>query len=139
MYRLSKPVLQTSVLLAICLGQVNGSQESIIVRVSEIALRRATINIVMPSYPEEAINQKANGIAVVELLTDGEGNVDKINILEAPHPTIRKALVAAVKQWKFKPSTANGMSVRYSGKLTFYFVIDDKGIATVRNPRVVGS
>jgi hypothetical protein len=40
-----------------------------------------------------------------------------------------------MKQWKFKPSKLEQKPVSIRGKITFYFVIDEKGKGAVQNPK----
>jgi TonB family protein len=56
-------------------------------------------------------------------------------ILESPADNIGAAVVDAIRQWKFKPSTVGGQPISVRGKLTFYFVIDADGKGHVENPK----
>lgn len=90
----------------------------------------------MPSYPQESIKRRAKGVAVAQIETNQEGDVSKVEILEAPDSMISTSVTEAVRQWKFRSSKIkDGPSVSVKGKLTFYFVIDDRGKARVENPK----
>jgi TonB family protein len=104
------------------------------IKISEISLRKRATKSVMPVFPEEARRRKAMGVAVAQVDIDERGEVEQVEILESPDPSIKDAVIAAIKQWKFKPATINDKPVRIQGKLTFYYVIDDKG-ARVENPK----
>lgn len=110
------------------------SQTSMHVRIHETALRKRAIRVVMPDYPKESQKRGAKGIAVVQLEINEEGSVTESEVLEAPDTAIKEAVISAVKQWQFKPATANGVATRIRSKLTFYYVIDGRN-ARVENPK----
>ena len=111
-------------------------QNELPIRVGEDGMRRSASRTVMPSYPEDAIKKRQQGVAVVELEYDAKGDVVSSSILEAPSKSIGDAVVTAVKQWKFVPSKKqDGTPVSVRGKLTFYFEIDKQGNGRVQNPR----
>jgi TonB family protein len=106
------------------------------IRVGEDGMRKSASKTVMPSYPEEALKKREQGVAVIELVYDGKGDVVSTSVLEAPSTSIGDALVRALKQWKFVPSKKqDGTAVSIRGKLTFYFVIDKEGNGRVENPK----
>ena len=106
------------------------------IRVGEDGMRKSASKTVMPSYPEEAIKKRQQGVAVVELVYDANGDVVKTYVLEAPSKSIGDAVVIALKQWKFVPSKKqDDTPVSVRGKLTFYFEIDDKSNGRVQNPK----
>ena len=113
---------------------VRGQSEKV-VRVDELGIRKSASRIVMPTFPETARRRKAHGVAVVELQYNGTGDVTDIQVLESPDPTIKEALIDAVKQWKFRISTLNGKPLSVRGKLTFYYIVEKNGHARVENPR----
>ena len=111
-------------------------QNELPIRVGEDGMRKSASRTVMPSYPEDAIKKRQQGVAVVELEYDAKGDVVSSSILEAPSKSIGDAVVSAVKQWKFVPSKKqDGTPVSVRGKLTFYFEIDKQGNGRVQNPR----
>src|SRR5688572_32203632 len=99
-------------------------------------MRKSASKTVMPSYPEEALKKREQGVAVVELQYDAKGDVDSTSILEAPSKSIGDAVARATKQWKFVPSKKqDGTPVSIRGKLTIYFEIDKDGKGLVQNPK----
>ena len=106
------------------------------IRVGEDGMRRSASKTVMPSYPEEALKKREQGVAVVELQYDAKGDVVDTAVVEAPSKSIGDAVVRAIKQWKFVPSKKqDGTAVSIRGKLTFYFDIDKEGKGLVQNPK----
>lgn len=111
-------------------------QNELPIRVGEDGMRKSAAKTVMPSYPEDALKKRQQGVAVVELEYDAKGDVVSSSILEAPSRSIGEAVVGAVKQWKFVPSKKqDGTPVSIRGKLTFYFEIDSEGKGRVQNPK----
>ena len=106
------------------------------IRYSEGILRKKATKSVMPKYPDEAQKKGIQGVAVAQLYVDEKGDVIKAEVLEAPDSSTKQAVAEATSQWKFTPSTMKGEPIRFRGKLTFYFVIED-GEARVENPKPV--
>lgn len=106
-----------------------------VVRVGEDGMRRSAEKTVMPVYPKETLKKEEQGVAVVEAQYNGKGEVTDAVVLEAPAPVMGEAAVAAVRQWKFKPSSLDGKPVSVRGKLTFYFVVDKDKKGRVENPK----
>jgi TonB family protein len=109
------------------------TQASKVLRVSEKTLRKMATFAVTPDYPKEAKKRKVQGVVVSQIEVDEKGDVNKVNVLEAPNPIIKKAVTEALAKWKFKTNTINGEPIRVVGKLTFYYVLAN-GKATVEDP-----
>ena len=103
---------------------------------SERGFRINATHKVMPEYPAEALKDGAQGVVVLSLYHDGEGNASHIRTLEAPHPAISEAAVNAARQWKWRPFVSGGIPRPVRGKLTFYFVIEG-GVGRAENPRII--
>jgi TonB family protein len=106
-----------------------------VVRVGEDGMRKSAAKTVMPVYPEGAAEKGEQGVVVVEAQYNGKGDVTDTAVLEAPSAGLGQAVVAAVKQWKFTPSSLNGEPISVRGKLTFYFLIDKDKKGRVENPK----
>ena len=106
------------------------------IRVNEDGMRKSAFKTVMPTYPEEALKKREQGVAVIEAQYDTKGDVVNTSVLESPSQSIGDAVVRAVRQWKFVPSKKqDGTAVSIRGKLTFYFEIDKDGKGQVQNPK----
>ena len=104
--------------------------------VLEKTLRRHAIKKVLPQFPQNALTSSTTGVAVAKIIISENGNVKSVEILEAPHPLLAQATVAALQQWVFDfNSSEEENPVCFSGKLTFYFSIID-GKPVVRDPSV---
>jgi len=105
-------------------------------RVPEKMLRQWAIKAVMPNFPIQAKEHRIEGVAVVGIEINTSGNIEKVEVLQAPDQSISEVVMSAVKQWQFKIPPVDNRSVRVKSKLTFYFVIDGAS-ARVENPRKI--
>jgi protein TonB len=62
---------------------------------------------VEPIMPKAAIDAKISGIVLLEVTTDGSGNVKDIKILRSI-PLLDNAAIEAVRQWKYEPFSQGG-------------------------------
>lgn len=106
-----------------------------VVRVGEDGIRKSAVKTILPIYPKESLKKRIKGVAVAEVQYDGNGDVSEVKILESPDAAAGEAVVKAMRQWKFKPSSLDGKPISIRGKITFYFVIDAKGKGSVENPK----
>jgi len=82
------------------------------------------INRVDPIYPEEAKTAGIFGIVIVEATIDENGIVRSVKVLKALEPSLDRAAIDAVRQWKFKPGTKNDKPVPVLFNLTINFRLD---------------
>ena len=102
--------------------------------IGEESLRKLAIRSPTPEYPTTSKQNRATGVSVTKFYVDEKGNVENIQVLQAPDRFIEASLVKAISQWKFQPYHFNGRIVRVLGKLTFYFSLE-RGRGHVQNPR----
>ena len=100
----------------------------------ESSVRTMAVRKVLPDFPAEAANASAAGVAVAQVHIDENGKLTSVEVLQAPHPSIAQATIAAIKQWEFKFTKNEAAPECFNSKLTFYFVIED-GKAVVRDPK----
>ena len=108
-----------------------------VARVPEAVVRKVATTVVKPEYPLASKKRGTQGLAVVVVEIDEDGNVTSVEVAEAPDEEIGQSVVRAVKQWKFSPVTAEGKPIKLRGKLTFYFSIRD-GKPAVEDPKRFG-
>ncbi|HKS22558.1 MAG TPA: energy transducer TonB [Thermoanaerobaculia bacterium] len=65
-----------------------------------------------PVYPESLLAQKIGGLIIVEVVIDEGGRVAAANVLHSPNPQLSDAVVAALRQWTFRPAMLHGKAVR---------------------------
>jgi TonB family protein len=79
------------------------------------------IERVKPEYPETAAKARIKGIVIAELIVDKNGAVRDARILKPLPFGLDEAALAAVKQWKFRPGTLNGLPVDVIFNVTIGF------------------
>lgn len=81
------------------------------------------IKRVDPVYPPEAVKKQEEGMVIMEVVVDKQGNVADVNITSGENPVLSKAAVEAVRQWKYRPYLKDGVPkpVKFIVVLDFYF------------------
>jgi TonB family protein len=69
-------------------------------------------SMVEPVYPEAAPCAAVQGQAVLEMTIDDQGRVAGVKVLRGLGETCDEALVAAVRQWRFRPATRYGKPIK---------------------------
>lgn len=94
---------------------------------SEGVMRKTAKNPVMPAYPEAALRDGVQGLAVALVTYDGDtGEVTKVEILKAPDESIAAAVSDTLKQWTFAPANHPSiMGMLMQGTLRFSFSIEE--------------
>ena len=122
MWRVS---LRTLFVMAIIFSVPVHSQTTSSARFSGRSLRTITETTVVPLYPQDAITAHRTGVAVALVTVTEKGVVSKVEVLEAPSPSIGASLSDALSQWRFKTATIDGHQTGYTGKVTYYFVFQN--------------
>jgi len=78
-----------------------------------------------PIYPDEAKEQKVEGMVTVGIVIDEEGKVISAKVSSGPELLHAASRDAAFKA-RFKPTTLNGKPVKATGAMTYNFVLDKK-------------
>jgi TonB family protein len=92
----------------------------------EVKVKPVLVVKVEPEFPEEAKEKGIYGEVVVEGTTDKKGNVIKVKILKGAHELLNKAVVDAVKQWKYELPEHKGKSYAITFTVTVRFNPKDK-------------
>lgn len=71
-------------------------------------------------YPGELRNG-IQGDVVVEVTIDEQGNVTGTRLLESLDENIDRKVLAAVREWRFRPATVDGMAVSSRQDVHFHF------------------
>jgi TonB family protein len=75
-----------------------------------------------PDYPATAKAERAQGVVVVQVVVDENGNVISA-VAVSGHPLLQVESVQAAKMAKFTPTTLCGKPVKVSGVITYNFVL----------------
>jgi len=87
-------------------------------RVQEARLIRR----VEPSYPAFARSNRIEGIVLLDVDVDEQGNVADIRVIRG-HPMLNDEAVRAVRQWKYSPTLLNGRPVPVTAAVTITFTM----------------
>jgi len=92
------------------------------VRVSAGVSQGLVLTKVQPQYPQDAKDQHIQGVVVLKVIVDKEGNVSNIQLISG-HPQLAPAALEAVKQWKYRPYLLNGTPVEVDTQVQVNFTL----------------
>ncbi len=73
-----------------------------------------------PVYPTMAKSMRLTGVVKVDLVIDESGQVAEVQNLSGP-AMLQRAATDAVKKWRFKPFTRDGLATKATGFVSFNF------------------
>lgn len=73
---------------------------------------------VEPIYPEEAKKTLVQGVVVLEVTTDAQGNVADVRVVESESSLLNQSAIDAVSQWKYEVMYDKGKPIPVSFKVT---------------------
>lgn len=85
-------------------------------------LRSRLIKKVEPVYPDIAKRKRIQGLVILVVTVDEEGNVADIRVTRG-QPELTGAAVEAVKQWKYSPTVLEGKPIPVTATVTVNFVL----------------
>jgi TonB family protein len=77
---------------------------------------------VNPEYPADAREARIQGVVVLKVQIDEEGNVVQVELVSG-HPLLAEAAIEAVKQWKYKPYLLNGNPIAVETQVMVNFTL----------------
>ena len=77
------------------------------------------------SYPAAARAVNASGVVTVRVTVDENGNVISARAISG-HPLLQSAAVSAARGAKFLPTSLDGQPIKFSGIITYNFVLSTK-------------
>jgi TonB family protein len=87
--------------------------------------QRRLIYRVSPVYPKLAKQAHIQGTVKLAALIDEDGVVDHLKLISG-HPLLVKAAFDAAKQWRYLPSTRNGVPVAVTTIIEITFTMNDR-------------
>ena len=78
------------------------------------------VHHVAPVYPDDARRARIGGKVILDLSVGADGTVTGVRLLRGV-PRLNDVAIDAVKQWRFKPTLQNGVSVPVSMTYTVFF------------------
>jgi TonB family protein len=80
---------------------------------------------VNPVYPPDAREQGIQGLVLMRVEIDQEGNVETVDLISGD-PLLAPAAIEAVKQWKYKPYLLNGNPMNVETQVQVNFVLQPR-------------
>ncbi len=90
-------------------------------QISGGVLNSKAISLPKPNFPAAARAVGASGAVTVQVLIDENGDVISANAVSG-HPLLRAASTEAAQGAKFTPTSLQGIPVKVSGVITYYFI-----------------
>jgi TonB family protein len=81
------------------------------------------IKYVAPVYPQIAQSAQVSGVVIMELVVGTDGSPVEAKILKSI-PLLDQAAIDAVRQWRYTPTTLNGVPVPVIMTVTVNFALD---------------
>lgn len=92
------------------------------VRISSGVAQGLLITKIPPQYPQNAKDQRIQGLVVMRAIIDKEGDVANIELISG-HPLLAPPAIDAVKQWKYKPYLLNQTPVEVETQVQLTFTL----------------
>jgi len=92
------------------------------VRISQGVAQGLVVTKIPPQYPQDAKDQRIQGLVVMRAIIDKEGNVASLQLISG-HPLLAPPAIDAVKQWKYKPYLLNQTPVEVETQVTVNFTL----------------
>src|SRR5690606_17395732 len=103
-------------------AQITGCDGRAPVRVGQNIKAPQRTHDVQAAYPAEALDQKIEGVRVIEVTIDRAGAVAHTRVLKGV-PVLDAAALDAVRQWRYRPTLLNGMPIPVVMTVTVSFTL----------------
>lgn len=77
---------------------------------------------VQPVYPSMAIQMRLQGVVMLRTIVGVDGRIKEL-VVESGHPILVPAAVAAVRQWRYRPTVLNGKAVEVVAPVSVHFTL----------------
>lgn len=90
---------------------------------SEGVMAAQLIDRVEPGYPEAARLMRISGTVKLRAIISTDGRVKELSLLSG-NPILARAAIAAVSEWRYRPTLLNGQPVEVETLITVNFVFE---------------
>ena len=118
---MKKSILALAAVVALAPAAASAQQQP--VRVGGNVTAPERVRYVPPVYPGEAVSARVSGIVILEAVVGTGGDVSDAKVLKSI-PLLDEAALDAVRQWRYTPTTLNGVPVPVIMTVTVNFTID---------------
>lgn len=132
---MKKSTLALAAFMALAPAAASAKQPQEPVRVGGNIKTPERVRYVPPVYPGIAESARVSGIVILEAVVDQNGDVADAKVLKSI-PLLDQAAVNAVRQWRYAPTTLNGVPVPVIMTVTVNFSLEGStaGGATLSQP-----
>jgi TonB family protein len=81
------------------------------------------VSRVAPDYPPQLQIRRLQGFVTLQFVVEPDGTVGPVRVVAPLDVYLDGAAVAAVRQWRFKPGTKNGLAVRVAAQAVMTFTL----------------
>ncbi len=92
------------------------------IRVGSSVMAAELLHTVPPTYPPEARSARIQGTVRLLAVIGKDGTIHDLTVMEG-HPLLTKAALAAVRQWRYKPTLLAGKQVEVQTTIDVNFVL----------------
>jgi TonB family protein len=79
------------------------------------------ISKIAPNYTDDARKKRITGAVTLQMTIDAEGIPQNVHVVQGLDPGLDSNAVEAVKQWRYKPATKNGVPVPFDSTANVNF------------------
>jgi TonB family protein len=90
------------------------------VKLSEGVLEAQLISRIEPQYPSLAKQTKTQGTVLLRAIISRDGRIASLTVLSG-HPLLVQSALAAVREWRYRPTMLNGEPVEVETSITVIF------------------
>lgn len=119
---------------ATVLAMALGMAEGVAVEQADVVSPPVLVKEVKPTYPKAAKRRKQQGTVLLTVTVDADGRVLDVRVTKPLVPRLDDEAVKAVKLWRFKPATRNGMAVAVEIEIEMTFSLRQRGSAVLTPP-----
>jgi protein TonB len=118
--------IKTILTKTLALGLIAGSLAVASVSAAEEAfdVRPVPVRTPPPQFPSDMQRQGISGVVAVRVIIDESGSVADASVSKSSHTEFEQAALAAVKKWKFKPASKDGVAVKASVVIPINFTVE---------------
>jgi TonB family protein len=106
-------------------GKTSAEEDVERIRIGGTVSAAKIVKRVQPSYPEKARLEHLQGKVVLHVVIARDGSIRNLQVLQG-YCSLAEASVAAVKQWKYRPTTLNGSPVEVDTTIDVTFTLNTR-------------
>jgi periplasmic protein TonB len=93
------------------------------VKVSQGVMAASILNQVQPAYTPVERTMRLSGEVILHAIIGKDGTVRELQVVSG-HPILAKSAIAAVRQWRYRPTLLNGEAVDVDTTISVKFILN---------------